>query len=125
MSPRAISNKALFAEWQEDFGEDGDFFRVRVRGMFPRASSLQFIDTDAVAAAMKRQAAYGFDDPLVLGIDIARGGDDNNVIWFRRGMDARSIPPIRIPGQETRDTTRMIAKIVTVIEDHRPDGAPK
>ena len=45
---------------------------------------------------MKRPAAYGFDDPLVLGIDIARGGDDNNVIWFRRGMDARSISPIRI-----------------------------
>ncbi|WP_095110430.1 terminase [Pseudomonas sp. Irchel 3E20] len=116
------TNKTQIAKWQADYGEDSDFFRIRVRGMFPRASELQLIPTDWVAEAMRREAVYGMDDALVCGIDIARGGIDNNVIRFRRGLDARSIPPIRIPGSETRDTTLFIARVCTAVADHRPDA---
>lgn len=116
------TNKQQIQKWAEDYGEDSDFFRVRVRGMFPRASSLQLIPTDWVAEAMRREAVFGLDDALVCGIDIARGGDDNNVIRFRRGLDARSIPVIRIPGSETRDTTLFIAKVCTVVSEQRPDA---
>ena len=41
----AFTNKAQIHEWLEDYGEDSDFFRVRVRGLPPAASDLQFIDT--------------------------------------------------------------------------------
>jgi len=116
------TNKTQHQKWIDDWGEDSDFVRVRVRGMFPRASALQLIPTDWVAEAMKREAAYTLHDALVIGIDIARGGEDNNVIRFRRGLDARSIPPVVIPGSETRDTTRFIAKVCTVVKDHRPDA---
>jgi hypothetical protein len=40
----AFTNKAQIAEWIEEYGEDSDFVRVRVRGLPPRASELQFID---------------------------------------------------------------------------------
>ena len=40
-----ISNKAKIEEWLEAYGEDSDFFKVRVRGVFPSASDLQFIST--------------------------------------------------------------------------------
>lgn len=116
------TNKQQIAKWADDYGEDSDFFRVRVRGMFPRASDLQLIPTDWVAEAMRREAVFGLSDALVCGIDIARGGADNNVIRFRRGLDARSIKPIRIPGSETRDTTVFIAKVCTVVQEHRPDA---
>lgn len=116
------TNKAEIEKWRQDFGEDSDMFRVRVRGLFPRASSLQLIPNDWVAEAQKRQAVYGLSDALVCGIDIARGGDDNNVIRFRRGLDARSIKPIKIPGSETRNTTLFIAKVCTVVKDHKPDA---
>lgn len=116
------TNKAEIAKWAADFGEDSDMFRVRVRGMFPRASSLQLIPTDWVALAMKREAVYTFGDALVCGIDIARGGDDNNVIRFRRGLDARTIKPIKIPGSETRNTSVFIAKVCTVVQEHKPDA---
>ena len=33
-------------------------------------------------------------DPLIMGVDVARFGDDCSVIYARRGMDARSILPI-------------------------------
>jgi hypothetical protein len=116
------TNKAQIAKWAEDYGEDSDFFRVRVRGMFPRASDLQLIPTDWVAEAMRREAVFGLSDALICGIDIARGGADNNVIRFRRGLDARSIKPIRIPGSETRDTTVFIAKVCTTVQEHKPDA---
>ncbi len=32
-----MTNKAQIAEWVKDYGEDHDFIRVRVRGVFPRA----------------------------------------------------------------------------------------
>ena len=41
-------------QWIKDYGEDSDFVRVRVRGVFPRAGSLQFIDGERVAEAVAR-----------------------------------------------------------------------
>ncbi len=116
------TNKAQHQKWIDDWGEDSDFVRVRVRGMFPRSSALQLVPTDWVAEAMKREAASTIKDALVCGIDIARGGEDNNVVRFRRGMDARTIKPVVIPGSETRDTTRFIAKVCTIVMEHKPDA---
>lgn len=117
-----MTNKTLIKQWVADYGEDSDFVRVRVRGMFPRASDLQLIPTDWVAEAMRREAVYTASDALICGIDIARGGSDNNVIRFRRGLDARTIKPIKIPGSETRDTTVFIAKVCTIVQEHKPDA---
>jgi hypothetical protein len=38
-----MTNKEQIAQWIKDYGEDSDFVRVRVRGVFPRAGSMQFI----------------------------------------------------------------------------------
>lgn len=105
------TNKAQIAKWVEDYGEDSDFVRVRVRGVFPKASSQQFIESDVVASAMKRAPLPGLRDPLIMSIDVARGGKDNFVIAYRRGLDAKSIPWIVIPGSESRDSEKMLAKI--------------
>lgn len=118
----AMSNKNQIAKWVQDYGEDSDFVRVRVRGIFPRASDLQLIPSDWTAAAMKREPTFTFSDALVCGIDIARGGADNNVVRFRRGMDARTIPKIKIPGSETRDTTKFIARVCTAVVEQKPDA---
>jgi hypothetical protein len=120
------TNKAVLQRMVDAYGEDSDYARIRVRGMFPRASSMQFIDGEVVARAKEREPAAGLRDPLVMGIDIARGGDDNLVICYRRGLDAKSIPWIVIPGSETRDSERVIAKIADLAntEDRfrRPDA---
>ena len=47
-----ISDKKQIAEWTEDHAEDSYFFMTRVRGQFPTAGALQFIDTALVEAAM-------------------------------------------------------------------------
>lgn len=79
------TNKAQIAKWREDWGEDSDFFKVRVRGEFPSSSSSQFIDSDMVAAARKYKA-QGFEQlPKVLSVDVARFGDDQTVMGWRQG----------------------------------------
>ena len=94
-----FSNKDLIAEWVADKGEDSDFVRVRVRGLPPAVDDAQFIDLQRIADAQKRQVFVLDDEPLIAGVDLAWGGDDENVIRFRRGKDARSIPAIRIARQ--------------------------
>ena len=49
-----MRNKAQIAAWVKDHGEDSDFVRVRVRGVFPRTGSLQFIDGQRVDQAVAR-----------------------------------------------------------------------
>jgi hypothetical protein len=89
-----ISDKEQIKQWAEDHEEDSHFFMTRVRGLFAHQSALQFIPSDVVEAAMEREVITNPRDPLVLGVDVARFGDDASVIYPRRGMDARSIPPI-------------------------------
>lgn len=103
-----FTNKAQIAEWIQDYGEDSDFVRVRVRGLPPAASDLQFIDSATVSAAQGRTAVALGDDPLVCGLDLARGGSDECVFRFRRGLDARAIPAIRVPGEQARDSMKLV-----------------
>lgn len=110
-----LTNKAQIEEWINDYGEDSDFVRVRVRGIPPRASDAQFIDQDRVNQAQKRQVVVLPDEPLVVGCDMAWGGSDDNVIRFRRGLDARSIPSIRIKGEFTRDPQVMVTRLADVL----------
>ncbi len=77
-------------QWVEDWGEDSDFVRVRVRGEFPKASSLQFISEAYVERGRRLEVDAGMHEALILGVDVARFGDDQSVIFARRGRDCRT-----------------------------------
>lgn len=110
-----FTNKDEIAEWIEAYGEDSDFVRVRVRGLPPRAAASQFISDDLVMDAIRRVPRSMFDDPLIAGCDFAWGGDDNNTVRFRKGADARSIPPIYVPGELTRKPDVMVQVLSEVL----------
>lgn len=117
-----MTNKLQIAEWLADWGEDSDFFRVRVRGMLPRAGDMQYIPGDIVTDAMKRGSGqYIGNDPLICSIDMARGGADDCRIGFRRGKDAKSEKSYRIPGEKSRDSMKVVAMLVMVLNRHKPD----
>jgi hypothetical protein len=107
------TNKVQLDTWVQDYGEDSDFVRVRVRGQFPHAGSMQFIASELVEAAMHRDGQYSYSSgahvPLVMGVDVGRFGDDRTVIRFRRGRDARTIPPIKLRGVDTMTVAARIA----------------
>jgi hypothetical protein len=97
------------------YGIDSDHVRVRYRGLYPLASEGKFIDLDMVNGAQNRDAVAMSDDPLIAGVDLSWGGSDDTVVRFRRGLDGRSIPPIKIRGEFTRNPAVIREKLVDVL----------
>lgn len=82
------TNTTQFDKWVEDYGEDSDFVKVRVRGMFPAMSAKQFIsetDVDAAFGRHLRPEQYQWA-PKILTCDPAWEGDDELVIALRQGL---------------------------------------
>lgn len=102
-----MANKIQIQQWIDDYGEDHDFVRVRVKGMFPRASSMQFISSEVVRKAMQRKAETVQGYPLLMALDVARHGDDQSAIARRQGNVAYPINRYRIA--DTMELTRMCA----------------
>lgn len=118
-----ITNKEKLDQWVTDYGEDSDFVRVRVRGVFPRSGSMQFQPSDAVMEAMKRpvrdEDAYLKTEALIMGVDVARYGDDESVIAFRRGRDARSVKWIYL---REVDTMTLASRVAQEAAQHEADA---
>ena len=115
----SFTDKKEFAEWIALWGEDSDFVRVRVRGVFPRTGNDQFIGPDLASAAAQRIVDVYIHDPLVLGVDVARFGDDESVIYFRKGRDGRGTPPIRRRGIDTMSLAGLVA---AAYQEHKADA---
>lgn len=109
-------NLVQINKWIRDYGEDSDFVRVRVRGVFPRAGSLQFIANDDVRAAMERPC-QGYElQGKVLGVDVARHGDDQSCIVRRQGRKVWPMKRYRI-----RDLMQLASRVAEEIEAFQPD----
>jgi hypothetical protein len=115
----SFTDKTELQKWIDDYGEDNDFVRVRVRGVFPRTGSMQFISSEAVDEAQRRDVSVHLHDPLVFGVDVARYGDDASVIYIRKGRDGRSHPPILLRGL---DTMTVASRVAEEYLKYRPDA---
>lgn len=98
----SFTNKKQIDSWIEAYGEDSDFVRIRVLGIFPKVGEMEFFSAADVEAAMARDDHTAeLTDPLSIGVDVARFGANASVIYFRRGRDGRSIPRRRYQGLDT------------------------
>lgn len=113
------TNKAQMAMWAADYGEDSDFFKVRVRGEFPDKGEDQFISTDLALAATLRKAEYFPHDPIMMGVDVARYGKDWSVVTIRRGNDARTWPRRRFRELSLMELADQVA---AMIDFYKPDA---
>lgn len=104
-------------QWVDDYGEDSDFVRVRVRGVFPRAGTNQFIGSDIIENCAK-YVAEGYEGlEKLLGVDVARFGEDQSVITRRQGRKVHQ--PKKFRGL---DTMQLAAKVVEEIDEYKPDA---
>lgn len=114
------TNKAYLKELVDTYGEDSDIVKVRVRGMFPSASSMQFIASDVAQAARLRPLPPALTtDPVIFGVDCARFGDDHSTLAIRCGRDARSRPWKR---WHKADAMTLAADIALQAQQWKPDA---
>lgn len=99
------TDKEKLKEWVDDWGEDSDFVRVRIRGVFPRAGSAQFIGQDLIDNCRKYKAEGYETQPRVMGIDVARFGDDQTVFADRQGRKVYPLKKFR--GLDTMEVANM------------------
>lgn len=133
------ANKKQIEDWIEDYGEDSDFVRIRVKGQFPRTATNQLIAEDLVIEAMRRyENVYGdpgrighnggppldewdeFGDihaAKIISIDVARFGDDQSVIGLRRGRFFKTLAKYR-----EMDSAQLAHRIGEWIDEVKPDA---
>ena len=91
-------------------GEHTDEARVRVLGQFPRTSTRQLISTEAVEKCMNHEAEGWDYQPKVLGVDVARFGENSSTICVRQG---RKVYPIEVlPKQDLMQTAHHVAEAI-------------
>jgi len=114
------TNTALLAKWVEDHGEDSDFVKVRVRGIFPSMSLRGLFgekDVDESFRRVLRGAQYEFA-PKILTLDPAWMGDNKLVIGLRQGLYYRVLREM-----PKNDNDGEVAALLAALEDeHQADA---
>lgn len=115
----SFTNKLDISSKIAAYGEDSDYTRIRILGQFPRIGEMEFFSLADIEAAMTREADSQITDPLALGVDVARFGQNASVIFIRKGRDARSIPRQRFQGIST---VELAEKVFNASQSLRADG---
>lgn len=113
-------NKELIEEWKEAYGEDSDFFRVRVKGLPPKQGAKSLIGRDDAIAAAEADIPISHinpQSPLIMGVDIARDGGDDCVILLRKGPKVHK----ELKVFKERDLMKTAAIVALEINSRRPD----
>lgn len=110
------TNKTQIQQWIDDYGEDSDFVRVRVKGEFPRTGSKQFISSEIVENAISRNVEVPIGTPKIMAVDVARFGDDQSVIARRHGRKLEDF--IKYRGL---DTMQLASEVAANINKYKPD----
>lgn len=114
------TNKRKIAEMIEDWGEDSDFVRVRVKGEFPKSDVDTLIAPALLDSAAKRNAVGIERVRPVWGLDVARFGDDRSALAIRRGR--KLMKPIE--SWRGLDTMQTAGKIAALWADTPTDDKP-
>lgn len=101
--------------------ETGDESRYRHiwLGDYEDQSDKQLISAKIVDRAMTTKAEVTRADELIMAVDVARYGDDETVICFRRGRDAYSEPWVFL---SKLDTMEVAARVAHHFDRTRPNA---
>jgi hypothetical protein len=113
------TDKPTFDRIIKQHGEDSDEARVEVKGQFPSQGEDQFIPRELVRQARQRTTIQDGHSALIMGVDIARYGNDSSCVVFRRGRDARSIKHRKFKGL---DNMTLAYKLAELIDRYKPDA---
>jgi hypothetical protein len=114
------TNAAQFKKLVDDYGEDSDIVKIRVRGLFPTMSALQYFNEADVDAAYGRHLRPGTSDsaPVILTLDNSWQGDDPWVIGKRQGLDFK----ILRTGAKNDNDVAMANMLAFLANEHNADA---
>lgn len=110
----AFSNKKELARQISEEGIDSDFVRIRILGEFPSQGLNAFISRAVATEAQTREVAIISEEPVVLGVDVARFGKNKTVIYPRKGRDGRSRPYVSFLGNNTMQTVDEVLRMMAL-----------
>lgn len=96
-------------QWIKKYGWDSNFVRVKLRALPPKQEADTLIGIDWLEAATRREVVA--QGPVVLGVDVARFGDDQSIIGAANGRQFLSIrDEWTMQGQDTMQVTGMVVR---------------
>lgn len=116
-SPRVT--KEYIQEIEREYGKDSDPYRVRVLGLPPVQESQQFIPVDLFETALHKQIQSLDHEPRILGVDVARFGNDRSALVERKGRNAKLVKYLH--GQ---DTMAIVGMVINCLNEAKANGEP-
>jgi hypothetical protein len=116
-----LVDREQLEEKARDWGRDSDLYRVRVLGEFPRGEASAFIPLEVCEQAVSRFPELEPEpdtEPFVIGVDVARFGDDETVLAIRQGRRLHELRVYR--KQDTMETTGRIVAAAREIKASTP-----
>lgn len=113
------TNKQALYDMIKKYGDDSDEIKIRIKGMFPSKAFNGFIGVDILQDAIAREHVPDSGAALIMSVDVARFGDDESVVGFRQGRDARSRKFMSFKGLST---TKLAEIAMKVADKERPDA---
>lgn len=109
------ADKVRIAQWLDQYGEDSDFFRVRVKGEPPRGGGARMITPEMVDAAVEREILEEWlhdETAFIMGVDPG-GGSNRTAIVLRKGPLVRDDWIIRFSEGNHMRTASLIASEIS------------
>lgn len=106
-------------EMIDQYGRDNPWVMATILGKFPPGGFSSLIGIEDIERAQARHympEQYA-GAPVILGVDVARQGDDQSVIARRQGVVLHPLRSMRIP-----DTMQVSAQVSLEFDAHRADG---
>lgn len=114
-----ITDKRQIDKWVADYGIDSDFVKIRVLGEFPSGGSASLIKRDDILEAESRhieESAY-INAPRIIGVDVARFGEDKTVIARRQGLKLYDLKKY-----SSLDTMEVADAVIREIVSFKPEA---
>lgn len=90
---QVVKDNLIQPDWVEDkrtsWGEGSPRWKSKIEGEFSTDSSNTLFTLGTVNRGKSTEIPENMDEPLVLGVDIARMGDDESVVYANRGGHVR------------------------------------
>lgn len=105
-----LATKAWIDEKVREWGRDSPLFSVRIGGDFPTQSTNAVVGLGLVLSAVARWEETEAEGELEFGLDVARSGEDESVLYARRGNKA--LAPYAWRGLDGIELANEVLKVV-------------